>query len=600
MDERKKFRSYVEEMRQRYENANCSINAEDDKINLSKPPPKPPRTFAHDLFLSNPSQVGCSQECSQESSQKSSQESSQETSKILKRRSKSFEQINSDPATKFTEEDDKFKKIRSGAATQVVSKLNKEFFIATEEGSSKQSRVKDIIKQSFSAFRKMTIGSKIERTNLEDDKSDISLKEIEERIIYVQTLKRNYSRDGADYYSTLSSKSKEISLCRCFIVINEPNIVTVIPQNIKLNNSRLIEELTNFNSLDMDYYWFTIWTKDDKLLYVYCEKQNRFKRRVCLVSDIYFPELYIRIFRCFENKEDIEASIITFLKQTCSAFPGDELTFLYLNVEVPFDCQINIGKQSDILHLINPTLIVEIISSLLHERRVTLVSKHEQRLLNSCRQIVSLLYPFSWDYMFWPLVPSHLLSLCAAINLPFLIGIKSKDVWSFLNLVKKKENKHLVIDLDRNLSLIKIGDENKILPSKIQKAVISALDLCLSMNDPQEKFRDVVVRETFLEMFLALVGTSRIYVSEDTFDKEHFISSYKSRSHQSFLQWFTETGIFSNFVKFMQLRIIQSKLHPKYNQFIKMGLFEIKSLRLANDFQARTSRSLFNRFKSSK
>ncbi|XP_015784998.1 DENN domain-containing protein 2A [Tetranychus urticae] len=595
------------------------------------PPSKPPRTFAHDVYLNAKNSlrptgtvtpivtrrvrsplppitsikekaINSPYHYSNHIYSSIDDDKTYFRNATLRRRSKSFEHIYAEPESPIKDDievSEKFRKLRNKVTPADVDPYMVTDLFNAKETPSKSSRIKDIIKQSFSALRRFTRLAQFDRPEFEDDTaSEISPSEIAERIIYVKTLKRNHTLETSDYYSSVADTKTEVSLCRCCLIIKDDGSTTIIPRNVKLNNTKLIEELTDFPGLDFDYYWFTIWTKDDKFLYAYCERQNRYKRRVCIVSDVYFPELYIRIFKALGSKENIDPPVISFLKKKCCALPGDDLNYLFLlNVQVPYDCQISLTKQSDLLYLISPSLLMMCIATLIHERRVVLVSRQEQRLISSCRQLVSLLYPLSWDYMFWPLVPSNHLSLCSAINMPFLIGIQSRNVWKFINAIKKRDDKLLIIDLDRNLVLMEIGDESKIIPAKISKAVKLALDLCLSMNDPQDKYRDGVTREAFIEMFIELIGTARLFVTEDSFSREAYIASIKSRSHQSFLQWFTETRLFNNHIKFNQLRLIQSRIHPKYNHFLQMGLFEMKSLQIINETQSKTTKSLFGKFK---
>ncbi|XP_074593096.1 DENN domain-containing protein 2A-like [Brevipalpus obovatus] len=555
---------------------------------METPPRKPPRTFAHDIYLKTKVTLHPSTCVKSHRNE-------------LRRRSRSFEHIYAEPESPLKEDNFVGRQIYKFNNNNNGSEA-KDLFRA-KETPSKLSRMRKIIEQSFSSVRRFGFMNKngiINGSNghIDDGSSEISLNEIRERIDYVKTLQRNHTLDQSDYYSSVADNKSDISLCKCCLIIQDNGAVTVIPRYVKLNNTGLIEELTNVKILDNDYFWFTIWTSDDKFMYAYCERQNRYKRRICIVSDVYFPELYIRIFKSIGRKEDIHAPTISFLKRRCCALPGDELNYgATLQVEVPFDCQISLNKQSHLLLLISSELLIYSIATLLHERRLVLVSKSEEKLVNSCRQLISLLYPLSWDYMFWPLVPSQHLILCSAINVPFLIGIRSSDIWKFVEKVKKRDDKLLIVDLDRGITLLEVGDEAKIIPKKIFKAVIMALDLCTSMNDPQDKYRDELTREAVMEMFVELLAHCRSFVTEECFHRDQLLAASKSKSHQLFLEWFTETRIFQNFVRFLQLRLTQSKLHPKYNQVTRMGQFEMKSIRVIQESSQKVTKTLLGKFK---
>lgn len=63
-----------------------------------------------------------------------------------------------------------------------------------------------------------------------------------------------------------------------------------------------------------------------------------------------------------------------------------------------------------------------ILSALLSEQRIIMVSENVTTLSECMHGVVALLYPFNWQQIFVPLLPNALLDYLTA-PMPFLIGI---------------------------------------------------------------------------------------------------------------------------------------------------------------------------------
>lgn len=63
-----------------------------------------------------------------------------------------------------------------------------------------------------------------------------------------------------------------------------------------------------------------------------------------------------------------------------------------------------------------------ILSALLSEQRIIMVSENVSTLSECMHGVVALLYPFNWQQIFVPLLPNVLLDYLTA-PMPFLIGI---------------------------------------------------------------------------------------------------------------------------------------------------------------------------------
>ena len=74
---------------------------------------------------------------------------------------------------------------------------------------------------------------------------------------------------------------------------------------------------------------------------------------------------------------------------------------------------------------IAPQDILLIITALLTERRLIVLSKDYALLAPIIEGLLALLYPFKWRHVYIPLVPAHMLAFVGA-PWPFLIGIHSR------------------------------------------------------------------------------------------------------------------------------------------------------------------------------
>jgi hypothetical protein len=138
-----------------------------------------------------------------------------------------------------------------------------------------------------------------------------------------------------------------------------------------------------------------------------------------------------------------------------------------------------------------------------------------------------------------------------------------------------------VIDLDQNKVLSCVGDENNILPKRIYRKLRTALQFVVSMPDQKEHTKNVLTSECFIRMFVETLGHySAYFVKQDgvkVFDvsrkykisvfvyrflnlqinnelyllsqRESFIKASDTKAVQNFLEWYSETSMFHEFIE---------------------------------------------------
>lgn len=89
--------------------------------------------------------------------------------------------------------------------------------------------------------------------------------------------------------------------------------------------------------------------------------------------------------------------------------------------------------------------IIYLFESLLVESRVIFISKSLEKLSSCINAANAMLNPFSWQYVFIPVLPSSLLDYCCA-PMPFIIGILANSYPKLMNLPLEEV---VFIDLDK-------------------------------------------------------------------------------------------------------------------------------------------------------
>lgn len=183
--------------------------------------------------------------------------------------------------------------------------------------------------------------------------------------------------------------------------------------------------------------------------------------------------------------------------------------------------------------------------------------------LSKCSQaIAALLYPFSWQHVYVPVLPQKLLDMCCSPT-PYIMGMLSLSIPELDDLPLEEV---LIVNLDARDFDVQVGDESTILPRRLSQGLEKALKTCLRDSEVTEA-RDVEdelsvdcevtnnnISEAFIHYFVELMGhyLNHFQPSPEgnmVFDREGFIKSTNSKSMKRFLEVFTETQMFSLFIQ---------------------------------------------------
>ncbi|CAB1323400.1 unnamed protein product [Coregonus sp. 'balchen'] len=208
------------------------------------------------------------------------------------------------------------------------------------------------------------------------------------------------------------------------------------------------------------------------------------------------------------------------------------------------------------------------------------VDNFPSTLSQCCHAVVALLYPFTWQHTYIPVLPPSMLDIVCTPT-PFIVGLLSSSLPSLKELPIEEV---LVVDLGNSRFLRQLDDEDSILPHKLQAALEYVLDKrkeLASEMPTNSSSLSTMVSETFVRFFVEMVGHYPLFMGggdrEDEsgapssptpscFQREAFRKAVTSKSLKRFLEVFMETQMFAGFVAEREQR----------RQGLR-GLFEVRS-----------------------
>uniref|UniRef100_A0A3Q0SCE2 DENN/MADD domain containing 2C n=1 Tax=Amphilophus citrinellus TaxID=61819 RepID=A0A3Q0SCE2_AMPCI len=220
----------------------------------------------------------------------------------------------------------------------------------------------------------------------------------------------------------------------------------------------------------------------------------------------------------------------------------------------PVDSRLEHVDFDSLLECLSVGNLLQVFASLLLERRVIFVAEKLSVLSRCSHAVLALLYPFTWQHTFVPVLPASMLDISCSPT-PFLIGVLAPCLPQLLELPIEEV---LIVDLCANKFVIQLGDEDCILPSKLQAALQQILE---EREDilRQETGNTSLVSEGFVRFFVELVGHYPLHMVESSngnkeLQRDSFRKSHPSRGVRQFLQLFMDTQMFAGFIQDKELR----------------------------------------------
>ncbi|XP_053481585.1 DENN domain-containing protein 2C [Ictalurus furcatus] len=471
------------------------------------------------------------------------------------------------------------------------------------------SRIQEIFqaKRGKKRVKNQTSASREELSGTESDPEESTKKGGSQRLVYVQsTLKR---RPG---YRTLERdliQLQQQQLFQLFVVVSlrkrspgnayYPEITQQFPTKFE-KTSRMSREtedrlkaIPNFcfpdaqdwrpsADINSETFSFVLTGEDGTRWFGYCRKilpcgkGKRLPEVHCIISRLGCFNLFAKILEEVERRREISPALVhPFMRSVMEApfpAPGRTITvksFLpgsgneELTLCRPVDSRLEHVDFESLLQCLSVSRLLQVFASLLLERRVIFIADKLGTLSRCAHSALALLYPFTWQHTFVPVLPANMLDISCSPT-PFVMGALSPSLDQLLDLPIEEV---LIVDLCADKFVVQMGDEDCILPSKLQAALQEVLESREEMLEHSKEDRkeeecslSALVSEAFVRFFVELVGHYPLHINETGHDgirelnRETFRKSHPSRGVRQFLQLFMDTQMFAGFIQDRELR----------------------------------------------
>uniref|UniRef100_A0A3Q2ZUI3 DENN/MADD domain containing 2Da n=1 Tax=Kryptolebias marmoratus TaxID=37003 RepID=A0A3Q2ZUI3_KRYMA len=281
----------------------------------------------------------------------------------------------------------------------------------------------------------------------------------------------------------------------------------------------------------------------------------------CIISSLACFGLFSEIFDEVEKRRQISmAMIYPFMQKLREAqFPAPGHTveiksFIpesgteIIRLTRPLDSWLEHVNFHTLFDCLTDKEVLLVFAAAVLERRIVFIAEELGKLSQVLHAVAALLYPFTWQHTFISIVPEILIDVVMAPT-PYLLGVQKR----LLDRVTDQSDL-LVVDLSvskQNTFIVSIGDEDSILPPKLQAEILEALSHRKKDLSVEELNR--VVSEAFLHFFVKTVGHYSSYVKysdgSGVFEKRRFYKAIESKTTRHFVKKFLQTQMFDLFIQ---------------------------------------------------
>ncbi|KAM9764655.1 DENN domain-containing protein 2B isoform 2-T2 [Menidia menidia] len=332
---------------------------------------------------------------------------------------------------------------------------------------------------------------------------------------------------------------------------------------------------------------FMLTGEDGSRRFGYCRrllptgKGPRLPEVYCVISRLGCFDLFSTILDEVERRRGISAALVyPFMRSLMeSPFPAPGKiikvkTFLpgegneVIELRRPTDSRLEHVDFDSLFRCLGVRQVIRVFASLLLERRVIFVADKLSTLSSCMHAVVALLYPFSWQHTFIPVLPGSMLDIVCCPT-PFLVGLLSSSLPKLKDLPVEEA---LMVDLGTDRFIRQMDDEASLLPRKLQAALEQALeqrnDIISQDSDSEsdEEYNSLnsLVSEAFIRFFLETIGHYSLFITQNergerVFQREPFRKSVASKSVRRFLSVFMESQMFAGFIQDRELRKTRAK-----------------------------------------
>ncbi|XP_077819605.1 DENN domain-containing protein 2B isoform X4 [Macaca mulatta] len=332
---------------------------------------------------------------------------------------------------------------------------------------------------------------------------------------------------------------------------------------------------------------FMLTGEDGSRRFGYCRrllpsgKGPRLPEVYCVISRLGCFGLFSKILDEVERRRGISAALVyPFMRSLMESpfpAPGKTIkvkTFLpgagneVLELRRPMDSRLEHVDFECLFTCLSVRQLIRIFASLLLERRVIFVADKLSTLSSCSHAVVALLYPFSWQHTFIPVLPASMIDIVCCPT-PFLVGLLSSSLPKLKELPVEEA---LMVNLGSDRFIRQMDDEDTLLPRKLQAALEQALERKNELisqdsdsdSDDECNTLNGLVSEVFIRFFVETVGHYSLFLTqsekgERAFQREAFRKSVASKSIRRFLEVFMESQMFAGFIQDRELRKCRAK-----------------------------------------
>ncbi|CAH2103994.1 unnamed protein product [Euphydryas editha] len=337
--------------------------------------------------------------------------------------------------------------------------------------------------------------------------------------------------------------------------VRDPYVIRKYPETYK--NEEELKNLPKFTfpcqleNTFVQHYSFVLTSVDSKYTFCFCRYDPKANTALVLLSHLPWHDIFYKLLNCIANLlNSNERGELTSFLEACRIrppMPGHTLKVTYNAGHSVFSCQCPDNRLPSIPDNCNLTeyfsamdtkCMAGLWAALLHERRIAIVASKPSRLSACVQAANATLFPMSWQHIFIPILPKHLVDYLLA-PMPFLIGVPR----SVMETVRMSEiGDVVVLDVDANELRSPFQDLDS-LPQDMVFGLKKALSDKNALGD--------AVSRAFLRALVCLIGGYRDAIRIEkgqliTFNPEAFVRTRKNM--QPFLRKILQSQIFQQFI----------------------------------------------------
>ncbi|KAM7032593.1 DENN domain-containing protein 2D isoform 1-T1 [Acridotheres tristis] len=284
----------------------------------------------------------------------------------------------------------------------------------------------------------------------------------------------------------------------------------------------------------------------------------------CIISCLGCFGLFSKILDEVEKRRQISMAVIypfmQGLRESPFPAPGKTVTIKsfipesgteLIELTRPVDAHLEHVEFQALLQRLSPHLILHIFASAMLERRLIFLAEELSVLSQCIHAVAALLYPFTWAHTYIPVVPECLLDTVCCPT-PFMVGIQMRHLERVL---EQPMEEALIVDLCEGKIIRAVGDEEEILPGKLQNEMLVSLNRHNNNNNVHTSEQvNALVSEAFVHFFVRLVGHYASHIKwgrsgSGSFQERAFCKAIASKSCRRLVKKFVKTNMFSLFIE---------------------------------------------------